>query len=83
MMLLLGAGDVHVYFGTVQACTPDKISIVQKDGGEKSFKVNGATRVFVTGRLLPVTRIRPNTRVQVAVDRHDVALQIVVEEAPK
>jgi len=82
-VFLLGAGDITVYFGTVRSVRADKVTVLLKDGSEKSCKVTDKTRSFVSGRLLPVTRIRPNSHVQIAVDGQDVCRQIVVEEAPK
>jgi hypothetical protein len=81
--LLVGFGNVTVLKGIVLSIAPGKITVIQKNGSQLNLKINTQTQTFVSGRPLPATRIKPNSHVQIAVDRDDVCLQIVVEEAPK
>jgi hypothetical protein len=83
VLVLLGAGKVSVYFGTVRSIDAEKITLLAKNGSEKKLRINSSTRSFVSGKLLPATAIMPHSRVQIAVDDQDVCLQIVVEEVPK
>lgn len=81
--MLLGAGDIAVYFGTIRTLHENRLTLMLKDGGEKSIKMNNETRAFVSGRIVPFTRIKPNSHVQAAVNGDGICLQIVVEEGPK
>lgn len=83
MVFLTGFGEVAVYKGIVSSIRPSAITIIQKNGGQKTFKINDKTVSFVSGKHLPARRIKPNSHVEIAVDRNNVCLQIVVEEAPK
>lgn len=81
--ILLGAGDIAVYFGTVRNIQDNRMMLIMKNGSEKSVKLNNDTRVFASGRLVPYTRIKPNSHVQAAVNGDGLCLQLVVEEGPK
>ncbi|MDA8413354.1 MAG: hypothetical protein M0023_06140 [Desulfobacteraceae bacterium] len=81
--MLLGAGSISVYFGTVRATQDGKLTMMLKGGSEKTLKMNKDTRVFAAGRLVPFTRIKPNSQVQAAADSDGLCLQVVVEEGPK
>jgi len=83
VVFLTGFGNVSVYQGSVRAIGADSITILNNNGTQQKFIVNNLTRTFVSGKILPVTRIKPNSHVQIAVDGNDVCLQIVVEEVPK
>jgi hypothetical protein len=45
--------------------------------------MNKDTKVFASGRIVPFTRIMPNSQVQAAVNGDGLCLQVVVEEGPK
>lgn len=81
--MLLGAGDITVYFGTVRITQDDRMTLMLKNGGEKTIKMNKDTRAFASGRIVPFTRIKPNSHVQAAVNDDGLCLQVVVEEGPK
>ena len=81
--LLLGAGDIEVYFGTVRTSQDGKMTLMLKGGGETTLKMNKDTRVFAAGRTVPITRIKPNSKVQAAANSDGLCLQVVVEEGPK
>jgi hypothetical protein len=82
-LIVTGFGDVNVYQGIVRSVTPTSIVIINKHNGQQSFRVNSETKTFVSGRVRPVTRIGLNSKVEVAANRNDVCLQIVVKESPK
>ena len=81
--IVLGAGTITVYFGTIRATQGDRMTLMLKDGGEKTLKMNQDTKVFASGRTVPFTRIKPNSHVQAAVNGDGLCLQVVVEEGPK
>lgn len=82
--MLMGAGNIEVYFGTVRATTKDgRMTLMLKNSGEKTVKMNKETKVFAGGRIVPSTRIKPNSHVQAAVNGDGLCLQVVVEEGPK
>lgn len=83
VLILLGAGNATVYFGIVTSIEADKITILRKNGAEIKLRIDAATKSFVSGKRLPAAFIKRNSYVQIAVDEHDVCLQIVVEGAPK
>lgn len=82
-LFVTGFGDVNVYQGIVSKISPNGITILTKSGGQRTFKIDTQTKTFVSGRVLPATRIKPNSHVEVAVNSDDVCLQIVVQEGPK
>jgi|GEM_PF-1974790 len=83
-LILVGAGNAAtVYFGFVRAVEAHQITIVQKNGAEKTVTLAAGARAFVSGKLVPTRFIKRNSKVQIAVDEHDVCLQIVVDEVPK
>ena len=82
-LMLLGAGNIAVYFGTVRSSQDGKLILLLKNGGERTLKMNRDTKVLAAGRIVPFTRIKPNSVVQAAVDFDGVCLQVVVEEGPK
>ena len=81
--ILLGAGDITVYFGTIRTTQDGRMTLMLKNGGEKTIQMNKETKAFASGRIVPFTRIKPNSHVQVAVNDDGLCLQIVVEEGPK
>ena len=81
--MLLGAGDIAVYFGTIRTTQDGTMTLMLKDGGEKTIRVNRDTKAFASGRIVPFTRIKPNSHVQAAVNGDGLCLQVVVEEVPK
>ncbi len=81
--MLLGAGNIAVYFGTVRTIHDDRMTLLLKNGGERTIKMNKNTKAFASGRIVPFTRIKPNSHVQAAVNGDGLCLQIVVEEGPK
>jgi len=81
--MLLGAGNIAVYFGTVRTTQDGRMTLMLKGGGEKVLKMNKDTKVFAAGRNVPFTRIKPNSQVQAAVNPDGFCLQVVVEEGPK
>lgn len=81
--MLLGAGDIDVYFGTIRTLHENRLTLMLNDGREKNIKLNDETKAFVSGRIVPFTRIKPNSHVQAAVNGDGICLQIVVEEGPK
>lgn len=81
--MLVGAGDISVYFGTVRTTQDGRMTLMLKNGGEKNVRMNKETKVFTSGRIVPFTRIKPNSHVQAAVNSDGLCLQVVVEEGPK
>jgi len=81
--LLLGAGNIAVYFGTVRTTQDGRMTLLLKNGSETTLKMNKDTRVFAAGRIVPFSRIKPNSQVQAAVNPDGLCLQVVVEEGPK
>lgn len=81
--MLLGAGNIVVYFGTVRTTQDGKMTLMLKRGGEMILKMNKDTKVFASGRIVPFSRIMPNSQVQAAVNPDGLCLQVVVEEGPK
>ena len=81
--MLLGTSDISVYFGTIRTTQDGKMTLMLKSGGEKTIKMNKDTKAFASGRIVPFTRIKPNSHVQAAVNGDGLCLQVVVEEGPK
>ena len=81
--MVLGAGNIAVYFGTIRTVQDGRITLMLKNGGEKTIKMNKDTKAFASGRVVPFTRIKPNSLIQAAVNGDGLCLQIVVEEGPK
>lgn len=71
------------YYGMVKSVRGVDLVIIQKDGHEKSMKLSKETRVFASGRVVPYTRLKPNSVVRVAVIDGSKCIQVVVEEGPK
>ena len=81
--MLMGAGSVAVYFGTIRTTQDGKMTLLLKGGGEKTLRMNKETKVFASGRIVPFTRIKPNSQVQAVANDDGLCLQVVVEEGPK
>lgn len=82
-LMLLGAGNAQIYFGTVRSVDAQRITIVQRNGAEKSVRYTADTKAFVSGKLVAVKFVKPHAKVQLALDEHDVCIQVVVDEVAR
>jgi hypothetical protein len=82
-LLLSGAGSFKLHEGAVRSVTSNSITIADKGGFEQTLSVNTSTQVYISGKVLPVRRIRRNSLVEIAANSQDVCLRIVVREVPR
>jgi len=82
-LVLLGAGQATTYLGVVRSVESKRITILQKSGAEKTLKFTADTRAYASGKLVPATFLKRNSKVQASVDEHDVCIQIVADEVPR
>lgn len=79
----LWASVATVYNGIVKSIKGPDMVLLQGGGAEKSVRLTKETRVFASGKVVPYSRIKPNSIVQVAITDDGRCLQVVVEEGPK
>ncbi len=80
---LLPASLATVYNGIVKSIKGADMVLMQKGGAESSVQLTKDTRVFASGKIVPYSRIKPNSIVQVSIASDGRCLQVVVEEGPK
>ncbi len=82
-ILCMGAGSVTVLHGMVRTIKGSDMVVMLKNGSERTVKLSKDTRVFLSGDLSPYRLIKPNSKVEVAVNSDGKCLQVVVQEGPK
>jgi hypothetical protein len=82
-LLLLGAGQITTYFGLVRAVDAHSITFFQRNSAEKTLPVAAGLKAMASGKPVPLTSVKPNSRVQLAVDEQGTCVRVVVEEVPR
>jgi len=80
---VMGAGNVTVFNGMIRTIKGSEMILILKNGSEKHIKLNNDTRVFIGMERSPFSFIKPNSKVEVAVNSDGKCLQVVVQEGPK
>ncbi len=81
-LILMGAGTT-TYRGIVMSNDGNKLVLLMQNNQERTFRTSASTRVFFGEATGPVSKIKRNMRVQLAVNNSDVCVQIVTEGVPK
>ena len=82
-LFAMGAGSVTVFSGMIRTIKGSEMVLILKNGSEKQVRLNKDTRVLIGNERSPSSFIKPNSKVEVAVNSEGKCVQVVVYEVPK